>query len=380
MTKSRSRKFADIMGGTFSSMIEDGTIDPSDITGLHTVATSGSFDDLSDKPAPFDPSTLATVSTTGSFNDLSDKPSPFDPNTLATVATSGSYTDLSGTPTLGTASATASTDYATSAQGTLANSATQPGDLATVATTGAYADLSGKPTLGTAAATASTAYATAAQGTLANSALQPGDSLSAPNLTGTLPAIDGSNLTNLPASGREEVISTTTVTSAASGVNIGWSNTGYKRIRIEIYNLRPSQNGTYLRMRTSTTAASSFHTSNNYQGRSLMYGRSSSMGNSAIAGTSLYFTNGNAEFNNGNNTHEGIYADFTFLNPTETGSGKAGVFEIVTATTSNLHIGMQGSFKITDSSAISGDIDGVRIYFHQGNVNSGVVRVIGIKG
>ena len=33
---------------------------------------------------------------------------------------------------------------------------------------GAYADLSGKPTLGTAAATATTAYATAAQGTKAD--------------------------------------------------------------------------------------------------------------------------------------------------------------------------------------------------------------------
>ena len=57
----------------------------------------------------------------------------------------------------------------------LAATATQPGDLATVATTGAYSDLTGKPTLGTAAATASTDYATAAQGTLADSATQPGD-------------------------------------------------------------------------------------------------------------------------------------------------------------------------------------------------------------
>lgn len=60
----------------------------------------------------------------------------------------------------------------------LANSATQPGDLATVATTGAYADLSGTPTLGTAAATDSTDYATAAQGSTADSALQPGDNVS----------------------------------------------------------------------------------------------------------------------------------------------------------------------------------------------------------
>jgi hypothetical protein len=54
----------------------------------------------------------------------------------------------------------------------LADSATQPADLATVATSGGYADLTGKPTLGTAAATASTDYATAAQGALADSALQ----------------------------------------------------------------------------------------------------------------------------------------------------------------------------------------------------------------
>ena len=47
--------------------------------------------------------------------------------TLAAVATSGSYTDLSNKPTLGTAAATASTDYATAAQGTMADSASQPG-------------------------------------------------------------------------------------------------------------------------------------------------------------------------------------------------------------------------------------------------------------
>ena len=77
---------------------------------------------------------------------------------------------------LGTAATTASTDYATAAQGALAASATQPGDLSPVATSGAYGDLSGTPTLGTAAATASTDYATAAQGALAASAVQPNDS------------------------------------------------------------------------------------------------------------------------------------------------------------------------------------------------------------
>lgn len=42
-----------------------------------------------------------------------------------------------------------SADYATAAQGALADTATQPGDLATVATTGAYSDLVGAPDLST---------------------------------------------------------------------------------------------------------------------------------------------------------------------------------------------------------------------------------------
>jgi molecular chaperone GrpE (heat shock protein) len=61
---------------------------------------------------------------------------------------------------LGTAATTAATDYATAAQGALADSAVQPADL------------------GTAAYTDSTAYATSAQGALADSATQPGDNIS----------------------------------------------------------------------------------------------------------------------------------------------------------------------------------------------------------
>jgi microcystin-dependent protein len=56
------------------------------IATLSTVATSGSYNDLSGKP------TLSTVATSGSYNDLSGKP------TLSTVATSGSYNDLSDKP------------------------------------------------------------------------------------------------------------------------------------------------------------------------------------------------------------------------------------------------------------------------------------------
>ena len=50
---------------------------------------------------------------------------------------------------LGTAATTASSDYATAAQGAKADTAVQPGSLATVATSGSYNDLSNKPTVPT---------------------------------------------------------------------------------------------------------------------------------------------------------------------------------------------------------------------------------------
>ena len=89
-----------------------------------------------------------------------------------TLVDDGSASAARTTLGLGSAATTAASAYATAAQGTLADSATQPGDLATVATSGAYNDLTGKPSLGTAAAAATGDFATAAQGALAASALQ----------------------------------------------------------------------------------------------------------------------------------------------------------------------------------------------------------------
>ena len=146
------------------------------------------------------PSASGTLATLGDitagqqadWNATSGSAQILNKPTLATVATSGSYNDLSGKPTLGTAAATNSTDYATAAQGALAATASQPGHthtasdvsgLAVVATSGSYTDLSSKPTLGTAAATNSTDYATAAQGAKADSASQPGHTHSLADLT-----------------------------------------------------------------------------------------------------------------------------------------------------------------------------------------------------
>lgn len=113
---------------------------------LATVATSGSYNDLSDKPTLSDVAisgsyndllnipTFATVATSGNYNDLSHKPN------LANVATTGNYNDLSNKPSL--SNVATSGDY-----DDLINKPT----LATVATTGQYADLKNTPTLATVA-------------------------------------------------------------------------------------------------------------------------------------------------------------------------------------------------------------------------------------
>lgn len=78
-----------------------------------------SYDSLINKPV------LASVATSGSYNDLTDKPD------LGDGGFDGTFGALSNTPT--TLSGYGITDAATSAQGTLADSAVQPADLTSYA-------------------------------------------------------------------------------------------------------------------------------------------------------------------------------------------------------------------------------------------------------
>jgi len=66
--------------------LADGALAASEVSGLHAVATSGAYANLTGTP------TLATVATSGAYANLTGTPS------LATVATSGAYSDLSGSP------------------------------------------------------------------------------------------------------------------------------------------------------------------------------------------------------------------------------------------------------------------------------------------
>lgn len=81
---------------------------------LATVATSGSYNDLTNKP------TIPTAQVNSDWNSTSGVSEILNKPTLSTVATTGAYGDLTGTP-----------------------------NLATVATSGSYNDLSNKPTIPT---------------------------------------------------------------------------------------------------------------------------------------------------------------------------------------------------------------------------------------
>jgi hypothetical protein len=126
---------------------------------------------------------------------------------LATVATSGAYADLSGTPS-----------------------------LATVATSGAYSDLSGLPTLGTAAALD--------VGTTALNVVQL-------DASAKLPAVDGSQLTNLPGAATAlNDLTDVTISSVANGQSLvynsatsQWINSSVTGNLIQVTSDSPS--GTY---------------------------------------------------------------------------------------------------------------------------------------
>ena len=134
-------------------------------SSLATVATTGDYSDLTNKPTIpaaqvqsnwnesdntskayiqnkpdlsvyAQSANLATVATTGDYADLSNKPS------LATVATTGDYDDLTNKPAIPAAQVNSDWNAASG----VAQILNKP-NLATVATTGSYNDLTNKPTI-----------------------------------------------------------------------------------------------------------------------------------------------------------------------------------------------------------------------------------------
>lgn len=115
-----------------------------DVNNLSTVAISGSYNDLLDKPSI--PSVIpSVVQTTGSSTtDVMSQnavttvlSSKADSSSLSSVAISGSYNDLLNKPTIPTKTSDLTND----------SNFVSSSNLATVATSGSYSDLSNKPTI-----------------------------------------------------------------------------------------------------------------------------------------------------------------------------------------------------------------------------------------
>ena len=133
----------------------DGTSAYVEADGLATVATTGAYSDLSGTPtiptatsdltndSGFITSSSLPTKTSDLTNDGADGTSTYvEADDLATVATSGSYTDLTNTPTI--PAAQVNSDW--SANSGVAQILNKP-NLAAVATSGSYNDLTDTPTI-----------------------------------------------------------------------------------------------------------------------------------------------------------------------------------------------------------------------------------------
>ena len=182
-------------------------------------------------------------------------------------------------PTLGTAAYADSTDFATAAEGALADTAVQPGDLATVAVSGSYNDLSDKPTIPSTA-----------------------------NLvtTNTAQDITGAKSFMVPIRGKTDSSDTSTVLIAKtlSGVQVGDSTTG-----LSLYgtNYHPTYNGNDLalysevssvqsqlssKQNTIIGAASTITSSNLSPNYALISNASGKVGVSTVTSTQLGYLSG----------------------------------------------------------------------------------------
>ena len=159
------------------------TLSASDISGLATVATTGAYSDLSGKP------TLGTAAALD-VGTTALKVVQLDASAKLPAVDGSQLTNLPSAPVTSVAGKT----------GAVTLTASDISGLATVATSGAYSDLSGKPTLGTAAALD--------VGTTALKVVQL-------DASAKLPAVDGSQLTNLP-SGASTLPSIVTITSTTT--------------------------------------------------------------------------------------------------------------------------------------------------------------------
>lgn len=130
---------------------------------LATVATSGDYDDLLNKP------TIPAAQVSADWNATSGVAQILNKPTLSVVATSGAYADLTGTPTVDQSYGASSTNAQSGTA--VANAISGKADKVSGATTGNFAGLDGNGNITDSGSKAGD-FATSSQGTKADSAIQ----------------------------------------------------------------------------------------------------------------------------------------------------------------------------------------------------------------
>ena len=184
-----------------------------------------------------------------------------------------------------------------------------------------------------------------------------------------LPAISGAALTNLPASGMHNLISTATISNAATAAVTGMDST-YSRYLVTINNLVPAGDGKTLYMQV--IIGGSVQTGTNYP-----YGNNTRNSGSGSAGNessdSTFFKISKSDI--GNATGENFSGEITLYNPSETSQFK----NIAWRSVYNLDNGsvdsnIGGGYYKSGQAAITG----ISLKMNSGNITSGVIKLYGI--
>ena len=190
-----------------------------------------------------------------------------------------------------------------------------------------------------------------------------------------LPAVDGSQLTNLPtpSSGALIYLGTQTASASATLDFTSLITSTYDVYVFECIDLRPATDNVDLQIRTSTNNGSSYDATGVYSYRSIYA--------TAEAGTAETVSGGATETqiligrNVGNAADEGLCGTLKLYNPLGTTRKKSVIFEGV----GNDATGVQTMYKAYGTREATADIDAIRFMFSSGNITSGKIIMYGIK-
>jgi hypothetical protein len=203
---------------------------------------------------------------------------------------------------------------------------------------------------------------------------------------GGLKTVNGTSVLgsgDISAGGLETVLSTTTVSSAASSVILSWNNTGYEMIKIEIIAARPSVQGVQSSLRFSSNGGTSFASGgNDYKVSSWTHGNTSAGSNQQYAGTDNRITlSGSNPHWQGNYTSgyggAEYYGTILLLNPGDSSRYTGFLSRGFAAGEQNFY--MWEKMTSGYGAATNAITNAVQFNYISGNVNGGTFRVIGVK-